>query len=176
MEKWLPIFQIPRKGRTPPKTLRNIRNKERYHRRRAQNLQPTRLKLYEDLTEEERKRWKDAVTRSRMKRYHSSPSYKTKMNKLRTLASMRARQRADGRVKRCNVSGCNEVRPLIDFEKRNDSYNNKKYTSVRFECKKCRSKRNKEYYQNNKDKHKTDDGEWTVIQRRKDTYNDHTTR
>jgi len=155
-EKNLTIYQIPKKGWIPQKL--NKRAAEYYHRRRAQNLIPVRYTAYKDLNDEQYASWIAAVTRSRMLRYHRDPKYKARVNRIRLLASMRARQKADGRVKRCK---CGAVKAHVDFEQRSLTCN-----TPRYECKTCRKERNRSYYLKNKDKHKTPDGEWTVVYKR----------
>lgn len=138
MEKFLTIYQNPKKGKVSKK----VRNREQYHRYIALGKRPTRYTKYSDMTDEQYESFKRSIVASRMRRYHRDPEYKRKLNSIRNMASMRARQRADGRVKMCNK--CNELIPHCDFEKRGGNGPDKDL--LRYECKKCRKERNAEYY------------------------------
>lgn len=148
----LPVYRKFRKnkGKVTPKT----RNRERYHRYRALNKVPTRYTSYAQLSDEEKTRLKTSVTASRMAKYHSNLSYKKLVNKQRALASLRARQLERLDIAYCTV--CDKEKALCDFETRST-----KSKTPRYECKACRKERNRLYYLNNKDKHKTE-GEWNV--------------
>lgn len=139
MEKFLTIYQKPKKGKTSTK----VRERERYHRYVALGKRPTRYTKYRDMTDEQYNRHIDGCRESRMRRYHKDPAFKRKLNKLRTLQSLRARQRKDGRTKMCNK--CNKQVPHCDFERRSGQGADK--DMLRYECKKCRKQRNADYYQ-----------------------------
>lgn len=151
----LPIYRKPMKRKKNPV----IRNRERYHRYRALGKVPTRYKSYAQMSDEERETLARAVVASKMRKYHSNLKYRNKVNSRRTLDSLRQRQRERGDVKACTK--CLKVEPFANYERRSSTD-----TRLRSECKTCRKKRNKLYYEQNRDKHKTD-GEWNVQIRRK---------
>ncbi len=105
-------------------------------------------------TPEEYKAFLERHYAHRRRYYATDPRIRQKVTDARRLARYRKDHRETNRVKTCSI--CLEEKPYADFNERKDSPLPKNYTTPRYECKKCRSKKNAQDYQRNKLKRQQD--------------------
>ncbi len=146
MEPFLPVY------RKPKAVSKKTKAKEYRLRRKAMgHLIDT---PYAELTLEQRQDLGQRVIRAITKRRKNDPVFRRKIYALRALLNKRQYQLEHDLTKTCRV--CGTLLARMDFETRTLACKN-----PRHECKSCRKERNARYYQQNKDKHKTED-RWNV--------------
>ena len=126
-----------------------LKAREDYHVNRELGTIPTRYKKYNDLNDEEKSRWKEAVRKSQAKRRQNDPAYR----KLLSYRALEYEQFQNGRTKTC--SKCHEEKGWVAFDLRDPKRPNTTYRhasntykrTLRPECKACRKKYNKERYE-----------------------------
>ena len=152
--KWLTVYRKPKAISKKQKV------KEYYHLRKAMGKRV--FTPYNERTEEQLIQLRKDVYQSIKKRRQTDPKFRKLELKRRLLLKKRQRQRESGKLKFCN--SCSRIIPHVDIELRQGS--DKYAKTPRHECKTCRKERNRLYYLENKDKHKTD-GEWNTVLKRK---------
>ena len=142
--KTLPIYQKQGKQKAKDKS------KEYRVRKKQQGfVQPASIR-----TPEEYKAFLVRHYINRRRAYATNPRIRQKVTDARRLARYRKEHRETNQVKTCST--CLEEKPYADFDERKDSPLPKNYTTPKYECKKCRSKRNAQDYQRNKLKRQRD--------------------
>ena len=140
------MLEIFQKVKRRPKRLKN---RENYHIYKNLGIIPTRYTKYADLTTEQKTAWKEAVRKSQLKRRNADPKYR----KLLSYRALEYEQRKNGRTKVC--SKCEREKGWVAFDLRDpkqpptqwQTSNNTAKRTLRPDCKKCRSKYNKERYE-----------------------------
>lgn len=125
-----------------------LRYRENYHINRKLGKIPTRYTKYDDLNDEQRAKWKEAVRKSQLKRRQDDPAYR----KLLSYRALEYQQFQANNTKTC--SKCEQEKGWVAFDLRDPKQPKTKYQhpsntykrTLRPECKACRKKYNKERY------------------------------